>query len=93
MKNPVRRKVFVVGACTAAFVAAGGAGTAFAGEVTGNGKPLPVNGKSICAFSGQNDEYQAGDTSAPRAMPTSLRTPLAPCCTIQASSSMIAALR
>ena len=66
MKNPVRRKVFVVGACTAAFVAAGGAGTAFAGEVTGNGKPLPVNGKSICAFSGQNDEYQAGDTSAPR---------------------------
>ena len=35
-----------------------GAGTALAGEVTGNGKPTPVNNyvmKSICAFSGQND--------------------------------------
>lgn len=28
---------------------------AFAGEVTGNGKPLPVNGRSACAFSGLED--------------------------------------
>ena len=34
-----------------------GAGSAFAGEVTGNGKPTgaPSNANSICAFSGQND--------------------------------------
>jgi len=25
-----------------------------------------VNGKSICAFSGQNDEFQEGDSDAPR---------------------------
>ena len=34
------------------------AGSVFAGEVTGNGDPTPVNGyimNSICAFSGQND--------------------------------------
>ena len=33
-------------------------GTAFAGEITGNGKPTPIAGfraKSICSFSGQND--------------------------------------
>ena len=28
---------------------------AYAGEVTGNGKDLPVNGRSLCAYSGQND--------------------------------------
>ena len=36
----------------------GSGGTAFAGEITGNGKPTPVNNyvmHSICAFSGQND--------------------------------------
>jgi hypothetical protein len=32
-----------------------GAGSALAGEITGNGKLLPVNGKSECAFSGQED--------------------------------------
>jgi len=34
-------------------------GTAFAGEVTGNGKPTPINqyrAGSICSFSGQNDD-------------------------------------
>ena len=33
------------------------AGAAFAGEVTGNGKPTagPEHANSICAFSGQND--------------------------------------
>jgi hypothetical protein len=33
-----------------------GATSAMAGEITGNGKDLPVNGKSICAYSGLNDE-------------------------------------
>ena len=39
-----------------------GAGTAGAGEITGNGKWIagspdaPLNGKSECAFSGQQDE-------------------------------------
>ena len=28
---------------------------ALAGEVTGQGEPIEVNGRSICAFSGQND--------------------------------------
>jgi hypothetical protein len=38
-------------------------GTAFAGEVTGNGKPTPINqfrAGSICSFSGQNDDPTGG---------------------------------
>ena len=31
------------------------AGPAFAGEITGNGTPKTVKGKSLCAFSGLND--------------------------------------
>lgn len=42
---------------------------AFAGEITGNDKSLKnpdgsLNGKSICAFSGQNDTY-TGDPEVP----------------------------
>src|SRR5262245_11291385 len=36
---------------------------AFAGEVTGNGKPTPIdsfNANSICSFSGQNDDPTGG---------------------------------
>jgi hypothetical protein len=36
-----------------------GAGTAFAGEITGNGKSTPIRSyhmSSICAFSGYNDD-------------------------------------
>jgi hypothetical protein len=36
---------------------------AFAGEITGNGKPTPINGfnaNSICSFSGQNDDPTGG---------------------------------
>jgi hypothetical protein len=45
------------------------AGTALAGEVTGNGKSLKnpdgtLNGKSECAFSGLNDTY-SGDPDVP----------------------------
>jgi hypothetical protein len=37
---------------------------AFAGEITGNGKPTPINqftANSICSFSGQNDPSGGGD--------------------------------
>lgn len=59
----MRRSLFVA-ALSALMVVAIGA-TAFAGEVTGNGKPTPVqsfdpetgfHAGSICAFSGQNDD-------------------------------------
>jgi hypothetical protein len=47
-----------------------GAGAAQAGEITGNGtRVFPVHqlpGNSACAYSGQNDEFQEGDSSAPR---------------------------
>lgn len=32
------------------------AGAATAGEITGNGKPITVHGKSECAYSGQQDD-------------------------------------
>ena len=44
--------------CTAA-IAGVSAGTALAGETTGNGKPTPLRGNSICMFSGQNDTPNA----------------------------------
>ena len=55
------RKPALSAALAAAIVLAMG-GTAFAGEITGNGKPTPINGGqagSICAFSGQNDDPDA----------------------------------
>jgi hypothetical protein len=66
------RRMLAVVACTVA-VAALGAGSAFAGEVTGNGKPTPIgaapdeapHASSICSFSGQNDgEPPPGRTAA-----------------------------
>lgn len=36
------------------------AGTAGAGEITGNGRPKVPNGKSICSYSGLNDGYFDG---------------------------------
>ena len=50
-------------------VAAVGAVPAFAGEITGNDKGLKnedgsLNGRSICALSGQNDTY-SGDPDVP----------------------------
>jgi len=46
--------------CTLA-VAGASAGAAFAGEVTGNGKPTagPTHANSICVFSGKNDDPDA----------------------------------
>jgi hypothetical protein len=51
------RRMLAVAACTAAVVGVG-AGSAFAGEITGNGKPTgaPDHANSICVFSGQNDD-------------------------------------
>jgi len=51
-----KRSLLAAAACAVVFAAVS-AGTAFAGEVTGNGKPTaaPSNANSICAFSGQND--------------------------------------
>jgi hypothetical protein len=42
-------------------VATTGASSAFAGEVTGNGKPTagPAHANSICVFSGKNDDPDA----------------------------------
>lgn len=53
----MRFKSLVAAALCGVAVAAVGAGSAFAGEVTGNGKPTaaPTHANSICAFSGQND--------------------------------------
>src|SRR6266568_3642150 len=52
-----RRSMFTTMLCT---VAVGGAtaGAAFAGEITGSGKPTagPTHANSICVFSGQNDD-------------------------------------
>ena len=47
--------------CAVVFAAVS-AGSAFAGEVTGNGKPTgaPAHANSICAFSGQNDGNPPG---------------------------------
>jgi hypothetical protein len=53
----MRVKSCLAAAFCVSAVAAVGAGPAFAGEVTGNGKPTaaPDHANSICAFSGQND--------------------------------------
>jgi hypothetical protein len=47
--------------CAAAILAGLSAGTAFAGEITGSGKPTagPAHASSICVFSGQNDDPTA----------------------------------
>jgi hypothetical protein len=52
------RKPVLSAALAAALVVAMG-GAASAGEITGNGKPTPIEGfraGSICSFSGQNDD-------------------------------------
>jgi hypothetical protein len=61
------RSVFVAAVC-AATVAGVSAGAAFAGEITGNGKPTagPAHANSICVFSGKNDDPGAPlDESGP----------------------------
>jgi hypothetical protein len=59
------RKAIVTMACAVAFLGATGS-AAFAGELTGNGKPTqgPAHANSICLFSGQNDDPTAPIISA-----------------------------
>ena len=59
------KRLFAVVGCSVA-VMGFGASSAFAGEITGNGKWIrgseeaPLNGRSECAYSGQNDEFVLG---------------------------------
>ena len=53
------RKSWFAAAVCAATVASVGTSAAFAGEVTGNGKPTgaPEHANSACAYSGQNEAF------------------------------------
>ncbi len=71
----MNKKSRLVAALCAVVFGVATVGTAFAGEVTGNGDNTPIgaapdnelHAHSICSFSGLNDEYyRDGDTSAPR---------------------------
>jgi hypothetical protein len=59
-------KSVVAAAFAAAIFGVVGAGTAFAGEINGNGQPTagPAHANSICVFSGQNDDPSAPIISA-----------------------------
>jgi hypothetical protein len=52
------KKSLLVAVVSAVIIAGPGAGAAFAGEITGNGKPTAgvANANSICVFSGKNDD-------------------------------------
>jgi hypothetical protein len=52
----IKKSMFAAAVCAVAMVGAG-AGTASAGEITGNGKATagPDHANSICVFSGQED--------------------------------------
>jgi hypothetical protein len=69
MSKRITRRAVCVAVCAIALVG-GSSSAAFAGEVNGTGRYLhndQLPGKSICAYSGLNDEYYVGgDTSAPR---------------------------
>jgi hypothetical protein len=55
---------FVGIAVCASAMAVGGAGAAFGGEVTGNGKAVTIHSKSLCAFSGLED-WASSDPQPP----------------------------
>jgi hypothetical protein len=63
----LRFKKVGVAVVAAAALATVGAGSAFAGEITGSGKWIagsesaPLKGKSDCAYSGLNDNYVLGN--------------------------------
>ena len=56
----LRKATIATAVCTVAIVGAT-ASAAFAGEITGNGKPTggPTHANSICVFSGKNDDPTA----------------------------------
>ena len=55
MQMGIRKKLLVATAVSMVGVAGLGSTAAFAGEVTGSGKPIVINAKSDCAFSGLED--------------------------------------
>jgi hypothetical protein len=61
------RKSMLVAVVSAVIMTGPGAGAAFAGEVTGNGKPTAgtANANSICVFSGKNDNPDSTDPMDP----------------------------
>jgi hypothetical protein len=63
MKKSARRTLGAAAICAA--VVLGSGGSAFAGEITGSGKPTPAgtNAKSLCAFSGLEDEPHSPGTT------------------------------
>jgi hypothetical protein len=63
----MRKKSFLVTALCAVALPAMGAGSAFAGEVTGSGKPTPATERahSICSFSGKNDDPKSTNPENP----------------------------
>lgn len=68
----MRKSVLVVAATGVAVL--GMSAPAFAGEITGNGKTLePLNGKSICAYSGLNDEITADEPTRTQSYGTFLQ--------------------
>ena len=56
----LRKATITTAVCTVALIGAS-ASAAFAGEITGNGKPTqgPAHANSICVFSGRNDDPTA----------------------------------
>jgi hypothetical protein len=69
------KSFFAAAACVAAVVGVG-AGSALAGEINGNGQYIagsndaPLNGKSACAYSGQEDLQYVDENGVPLANPT-----------------------
>ena len=65
MTRTLRRVSAAAGA--AVLLASLGAGSVFAGEITGNGDPTGTQGASWCRFSGQNDQVEGEGPVGPRA--------------------------
>jgi hypothetical protein len=63
----LKRKSLLVAALSTVIMVGPGVGTAFAGEVTGNGKPTAgvAHANSICVFSGKNDNPTSTDPMDP----------------------------
>jgi hypothetical protein len=67
---------FLAVAASVAAIASVGASSALAGEITGNGKYIagsnaaPLNGKSACAYSGQEDLQYVDSNGVPLLVPT-----------------------
>ena len=57
----MRIRTFFVAALAVVVIGGASASAAFAGEITGNGKPTagPTHANSICVFSGKNDDPTA----------------------------------